>query len=508
MGRPRDSLLLALIGALGFTAGCASGPPGVKGVAGVAPSPAVPWRPSAEKVWQATPSQPAVPLAQVEDRLQHLTLAEVVDIALENSPATRAAWDLAKAAAGQYGADRAERWPSIQGTASASRGNSAGTSGGTSAGDTTGGSAATAQAAAAGPWRSVGSATASLSYLLFDFGGRGGRIEESRQLLLAADWTHNAAIQDRILAVEVAFFEYGSAKAILEANSVSLAEADSSLAAAEARHQVGLATIADVLQARTARAQAQLDLQATEGQVRTTKGALAVSMGYRANVPYDIEVGAPEIPENAVAESVEALIDRAVAGRPDLQAARAEAQAARAVVRQRRSDMLPSLYLSGSAGRTWVEHVADPIDRTTGALVLDIPVFSGFSGRYKLAQAEAQADAAGEQARGVEQQVIFEVFSAHSDLLTATESVKTANDLIASAQQSQEVALGRYREGVGSILDLLSAQRALAVARAQQVNARLSWFTALAQLARNVGVLGLHGENPVIPGIDHPEVKR
>ncbi len=491
----RAGAATAAAAALALLAGCASAPPGVEGVAGVAPSPAVPWTPPAGERKEPVRTGPAIPLSQAQDILQHLTLAQVVDIALQNNPATRVAWDNAKAAAAQYGSDKGEWWPDINGSAAVTRGNSFSPVGSSSGGTSP-------------AWNTVSSANASLSYLLFDFGGRSGRVEESRQTLLAADWTHNAVIQNQILAVEVAFFEYGGAKAILESNRVSLADADSSLAAAVARHDVGLATIADVLQARTARAQAQLDLQTTEGQVRTTRGALAVSMGYPANVPYDIEIGAPAIPEQAVSESVEALIDRAVAGRPDLQAARAEAMAARAVVRQRRSDLLPSVSLTGAAGRTWLERSAEPIDRYSGGVQLNVPLFGGFSGRHDLAKAQAQADAAAEQERGLEQQVIYEVFSAHSDYLTATESVKTANELLASAQESEQVALGRYREGVGSILDLLSAQRSLAVARAQLVNSRLGWFTALAQLARDVGVLGLRGENPLAPGIPHPEVQK
>jgi outer membrane protein len=71
---------------------------------------------------------------------------------------------------------------------------------------------------------------------------------------------------------------------------------------------------------------------------------------------------------------------------------------------------------------------------------------------------------------------------------------------MASAGQSEQVALGRYKEGVGSILDLLTAQKALAMARAEQINARLGWFTALAQLAHDVGILGLHGDNSLVPG--------
>lgn len=39
------------------------------------------------------------------------------------------------------------------------------------------------------------------------------------------------------------------------------------------------------------------------------------------------------------------------------------------------------------------------------------------------------------------------------------------------------------------MLDVLAAQQALADARAQAVTARWSWYTALAQLARDAGAL-------------------
>lgn len=84
----------------------------------------------------------------------------------------------------------------------------------------------------------------------------------------------------------------------------------------------------------------------------------------------------------------------------------------------------------------------------------------------------------------------------------------TAADLLASAQQNEQVALGRYREGVGSIVDLLLAQSALANARAQAVQTRWQWRMALAQLAHDVGVLGVRGE-PLAPiGTDSLHTKR
>ena len=72
------------------------------------------------------------------------------------------------------------------------------------------------------------------------------------------------------------------------------------------------------------------------------------------------------------------------------------------------------------------------------------------------------------QAQGVRQQVVQQVFTSFYALQTATQRVSTSDDLLASAQQSEEVARGRYQEGVGTILDLLTAQNALADARTQQ----------------------------------------
>jgi outer membrane protein TolC len=127
---------------------------------------------------------------------------------------------------------------------------------------------------------------------------------------------------------------------------------------------------------------------------------------------------------------------------------------------------------------------------------LSLPLFNGFSRQYDVAAARAQADALAALADQTRQNVITQVFVSYYALQTAEQRVATADDLLASAEQSVQVAAGRYREGVGSIIDLLTAQSALANARAQQVQSRWQWYTSLAQLARDAGVLGVHGETP------------
>ena len=76
-----------------------------------------------------------------------------------------------------------------------------------------------------------------------------------------------------------------------------------------------------------------------------------------------------------------------------------------------------------------------------------------------------------------------------SNLATATQSVKTAEDLLESATQSERVAAGRYRAGVGNILDLLTAQVALANARQSRIQAGTNWYVSRASLAQAMGAL-------------------
>lgn len=469
----RASLAFGLLGLTILFAACA-GTPSIRGVAGVAPSASTAWIPPRERLARDSVGRPAVP-PDLRQRIQRLTLGEVVDLGLRNNPETRLSWANARAAAAAYGSARGAYFPTIDGEVTGTRLKTVASQGR---------SAVT---------QSVLSPSLSLSYLLFDFGGRSGQVGAARNALIAANFTHNATLQNVVLQIQTAYFQYIANRALLEAQRITVREARTNLAAAQERSRVGVATIADVLQARTAASQAQLAAQTTEGDLQTSRGALALSLGLPANVPYDIDSTAGQIPVSILADSVDTLIARAVQARPDLAAARAEYESSRSQISIARANRLPSLELDGTAGRTYTSSLPQGGNNYTVSLGLRIPLFAGFSRLYDQRQAVALADAAAARTSALGQQVVFQVFSSYYALRTADRRVRTTEDLMASAQQSSEVALGRYKAGVGSILDLLSAQTALADARAQQVLARLEWNTSLAQLAHDAGILDERG---------------
>lgn len=436
-------------------------------------SPAQPWTPPKDAVPPARPVERTTALPANITPGMTITLPQVLDIALSNNPATREAWLNARAAEAVVGSRRSAYLPEVDLNGAITRQKSA----------TQGGKSIFLQTTY-GP-------SLALNYLLFDFGGRAASVEEARQGLIAADFGHNQAIQDVILRTEQAYYGYLDARALLDSQDATLKERQAQLDAAEARHNAGVATIADVLQARTARSQAELTRESIEGNLRTIEGALATSMGLPATTRFDFGTLPLDVPAREVTQQVDALIDQAIAARPDLAAARANAQAAQARVTEVRSAGLPSISLTSTLGRTYFRPNAGVAFTTpyTASVLFRWPVFTGWRNSYDVRQAQLEAQIADENVRSVEQQVDLQVWTSYYSLQTATQRLTTARDLLTSAQQSADVAANRYRAGVGSILDLLTAEAALESARAQEVQSRADWFLAVAQLAHDTGTL-------------------
>ncbi len=360
-----------------IAAACGS-PPRVNSVAGAAPAPNVPWTPPPGAVKPESLATPAIAAAvppDLQERLKQLSLTDVVDLALRNNPATRASWAQARTTADLFGSARGEYYPTINGAATVSRIKSPAT-----------------LARPAGQRTDYGPSI-TLNYLLLDFGGRSGSIDRARQNLFAANLTHNATIQNTVLQAQVAYFSYMATTALLAAERSAIAQARASLNAAEARNRVGLATIADVLQARTALAQEQLNLETIQGNLQAARGSLAQALGLPANLPFELEALPGAIPVRTLAMSVDSVINDALRNRPDLAAARAQAAAARSQVRVARAAELPSLALGANAGRTYSSPATFAGPSYTVTLGLSIPIFNGFSHQYDVAAAKAQAEA-------------------------------------------------------------------------------------------------------------------
>ena len=100
--------------------------------------------------------------------------------------------------------------------------------------------------------------------------------------------------------------------------------------------------------------------------------------------------------------------------------------------------------------------------------------------------------------------VALDVWTAYQSLTTANQPIRTTIDLLNSPEQSELVALGRYKAGGGPILEVLNAQTALASARLQRVQATLDWPVYRATLAQAIGALDSGLLQAAAPGKQQP----
>jgi outer membrane protein len=336
-------------------------------------------------------------------------------------------------------------------------------------------------------------ASLDLSYTIFDFGARRARIDAERARLLAANFAFNDVHRILIFQVQQAYYRLLNASGQEAAARASLANSEQVQQAAEARLENGLATLPDVLEARSATAQAQYDLQTILGVEQIVRGDLATALALPAPTKIPIqpldEIPTPE----SINETVEQMIERALGQRPDLLAEAAGVHAADAERRQARSAFYPDLKFEAAptAESLYFQQQNLPWGHTADlsghiGLTLNWTVFDGGARRSRLAQAEANVRESESRVGAVSDRIEDEVWTAYANLTTAFRQREAATALLTAATESYNSSLESYNYGLRNLLDVTAAQKVLAGARSTDVLARTQVLTTLADLAYRV----------------------
>lgn len=436
-------------------------------------SPEHPWHGSAELKMQAYAKNVADSRFTV-DQSKAYSLAELIDLAQAHNPATRAAWERARSQAAALGITRSELYPTLAAAAISQTESTQEFFGDRFHGQTI---------------QSFQLAL-DLNYTVLDFGARSGRIDAARARLLSANFAFNDTHRSVIDQVEQAYYRLLNSIGQEDSAQASLANAKAVEQAAQERLTNGLATLPDVLEARSATAQAEYDLQAVLGAEEIARGDLATAVGTSASVAIRVQPLDQLPTPDSISETVEETISRAFAQRPDLMQQAAEIRTASAKLKEARAVYYPTLDVNVSPAIPSLYGIQQPFHWShtsdlTGSLSFNLnwTVFDGGARKNRAAQAQADIHAAEAQTSLKKNQIADEVWTAYSNLNTAFRQHRTAIALLDSASQSYNAALESYKYGLRNLLDVTAAQRSLSQARSADVFARTQVLTALADLA-------------------------
>jgi len=440
-------------------------------------SPEHPWHGSAELKIQ-TYAKNVIDSRFTVDQSKTYSLAELIDLAQTHNPATRAAWERARSQAAALGITRSELYPTLAAAALSE----------------------TESVQAFFGDRFHGQTIQSfelaldLNYTVFDFGARSGRIDAARARLLSANFAFNDTHRSVIDQVEQAYYRLLNSMGQEDSAQASLANAKAVEQAAQERLTNGLATLPDVLEARSATAQAEYDLQSVLGAEEIARGDLATAVGTSASVSIRVQTLDQLPTPDSIGETVEETIDRAFAQRPDLMQQAAEIRTANARLKEARAAYYPTLGVNVSPAIPSLYGIQQPFHWShtadlTGSMSFNLnwTVFDGGARKSRAAQAQADIHAAEAQTNLKKNQVADEVWTAYSNLNTAFRQHRTAIALVEAASQSYDAALESYKYGLRNLLDVTAAQRSLAQARSADVFARTQVLTAVAELAFATG---------------------
>ncbi|MGV8345869.1 TolC family protein, partial [Pseudomonas aeruginosa] len=292
-----------------------------------------------------------------------------------------------------------------------------------------------------------------------------------------------------------AYYDALAAQRSLAASRQVAELAAQNLEAADAKYRAGAAALSDRLQAQTALSQASLAQVRDEGALSNALGVIALCMGLAPDTPLRLSGELEAQPDTGFVKAIDEMLAEARREHPALLAAQARLKAA-ASVEESRAAGRPSLALSANLARSHSDQAmafngdTRERDRSIG-LQLNIPLFEGFERTYQVRNALARREASEAELADTEQQVSLEVWNNYQSLSVETRSLARTRELVEQSRQSLEVVQGRYRSGVGSMIELLNALTAYASAEDQHIRALGNWQTSRLRLAASLGRLGL-----------------
>jgi outer membrane protein len=201
----------------------------------------------------------------------------------------------------------------------------------------------------------------------------------------------------------------------------------------------------------------------------------------------DAQRNAP-LPESLTL-SIDDLIERAMADRPDLMAQVAEIRAADQEIRAAKAEYLPKIVLSGWAAQQAIWPSADygqlgaanePV--WSASLGVQWRIFDGGDRKNRLAIAESRKREAQNEFTNIHDQAQREVWTGFIAFRTAQKQEQAAIALLESAGASYSASLDAYKYGVKNLVDVVTAEKQLAQARLSSVSARSQLFLEAVQL--------------------------
>ncbi|HJO03391.1 MAG TPA: TolC family protein [Acidobacteriota bacterium] len=326
-----------------------------------------------------------------------------------------------------------------------------------------------------------------------------------------------AQVEQVLLQVEQAYWELVFAERDLEVKESSWRLATEQLERTRVQVEVGLTAPVEATQAEVQVAGRETDLIVARNALDNSRDALrALLRADRLPAGWETQLIATEEPTVVAAEiDVDAAVQQARERRAEMAAAAATIGARHVEVEATRNALLPRIDLIGQVSANGIGGDLIVRDGFFGDVVEVVPGsyndavkelfglgFTSWSAGFNItvplgnsaaegnyAQATLNEDRARTERLRTEQQIVLEVRLAARGVRAASEAVESTRKTLGLAEQQLGIETDRFDVGMSTNFEVLQFQDQLAVARSQELRARIEHQRATAELARATGTL-------------------
>lgn len=441
-------------------------------------------------------NEATLPSVSYRDIFRDPRLQQVIEQALVNNRDLRAAAANIAIARAQYRIQRAELLPEIGGSAGYTRRDN-GTRGVSNTGNGTGTGTGTGNTGTgnAGTITTSGGATntfsASLGVTAFEidlFGRIRSLTTAAQNRYFGSEATARATRLTLVGDIATAWLTYASDVSLLKIARETAALSARSVALTKLRLDGGIAPRTDLAQAQIVQQTALSDLATQTTAVAQDVNALQLLVGAPVDpalLPASIEEAAPTIAELPAGLNSSILLRR-----PDVVQAEYELRASNAEIGAARAALFPTIALTALAGLA-----SSSLGNlfTGGAFNYSVapsasyPIFRAGAGRAGVVQSRAQRDYALATYEKAIQTAFSEVADALARRGTITAQLNAQRALTTASTDNYRLSDARYRGGIDTFLQSLTAQQSLYSSQRSLVTAQLTQASNLVTLYRTLG---------------------
>lgn len=413
----------------------------------------------------------ATDLPAVDQFFKDPALVRLLSTALDNNRDLRIAAKNVDAYRALYRIQRAERFPTLDGSASGDRRR------------VPDDLSSSGQAGIESQYQ-VGLVTA---YELDLFGRIRSLSTQALEQYLATEEAQRSVHIALIGDVATTYFLWRTDQALLELTEATLASYVESLGMIEATAGAGTASELDVRQARTLVNQATAQKALYTRRIAEDANALQLLLG--SPIPVDLSKSTL-LAMSAIAEVPAGLPGDLLLNRPDIRAAEHQLLAANANIGAARAAFFPRISLTASAGTSSKDLnglFSSGSESWSFVPQISVPIFNAGRLRANLDYAELQKEVSVASYEKSIQTAFREVADGLAARGTYGQQLSAQAQLVDNYKAYFELAQQRYDQGVDSYLTVLDAQRELFAAQQQLLNDQLGQISSEVQLYKALG---------------------